>query len=136
MKKLITSGLIAASVLALSAGAASAQGYDHRGGDRGYDHSSDRRGGEWMSINARQAQLERRIDRGVETHQLTRREAWRLRGEFRDISRLEYRYRANGLSGWERADLDRRFDRLSAQIRSDRHDNQYGAGYGYDNYRR
>ncbi|HEY3695025.1 hypothetical protein [Phenylobacterium sp.] len=126
MKKLITSGLIAASVLALSAGAASAQSYGYRGGD----HSYDRRGGEWMSIDARQAQLERRIDRGVETGQLTRREAFRLRAEFRDIARLEHRYRADGLSGRERADLDRRFDRLSAQVRSDRRDNEYGSGYG------
>jgi hypothetical protein len=121
MKKIIVSGLIAASALALSAGAASAQGYG--------------RGGEWTSINGRQAQLERRIDRGVETGQLSRREATHLRSEFRDIARLEYRYRANGLSNWERADLDRRFDRLSAQIRMDRHDDQYGYGYGYDSRR-
>ena len=101
MKKLIISGLIAASALAVTAGAASAQPY---------------RGDRWMSVNERQANLDRRIDRGLETGQLTRREAFRLRQEFRDIARLEYRYRANGLSNWERADLDRRFDRLSAQL--------------------
>jgi len=42
--------------------------------------------------------------------------------EFHDIARLEARYRVNGLSNWERADLDRRFDRLDAQIRFERHD--------------
>jgi hypothetical protein len=114
MKKIIASGLIAASALALSAGAASAQ--PHRGG--------------WTPINVRQDQLDRRIDRGVETGQLSRREARRLRGEFRSIARLEARYRSNGLSAWERNDLDRRFDALASRIRYERHDRDYGYGYG------
>jgi hypothetical protein len=125
MKKIIATGLIAASALALTAGAASAQSY--RGYDRGYDRGYERG---WTPIDARQDQLNRRIDRGVESGQLSRREAWRLRGEARDIARLEARYRVNGLSGWERADLDRRFDALSAQIRYERHDRDYGYGYG------
>jgi len=126
MKKIIASGLIAASALALTAGAASAQSY--RGYDRGYERG-------WTPIDVRQDQLNRRIDRGVENGQLSRREAWRLRSEARDITRLEARYRVNGLSGWERADLDRRFDALSAQIRYERHDRDYGYGYGNDRYR-
>jgi hypothetical protein len=131
MKKIITSGLIAASVLALSAGAASAQSWGDRRSDRSErsDYRNDRGG--WVSIDARQEQLDRRIDRGVHTGDLTRREAWRLRQEFNQIAQLEHRYRMNGLSGWERADLDRRFDRLAAQIRWERRDNQYGSGYGY-----
>lgn len=79
----------------------------------------------WMPIEARQAMLERRIDRGLDDGSLTRREAMRLRAEFRDIERLEDRYRSTrGLQGWERADLDRRFDRLSQQIRFERRDDQ------------
>jgi Ni/Co efflux regulator RcnB len=124
MKKLIVSGLIAASAIALSAGAASAQPYGDRWGDRG-----DRGG--WTSINARQDQLDRRIDRGVHTGQLNRREARGLRQEFNQIARLESRYRANGLSNWERADLNRRFDILSSKIRFERRDRNYGYGYGY-----
>ena len=121
MKTLTTLTLIgAASALALSASAASAQPY---------------RNGGWTHIDQRQAQLDRRIDQGLRNGSLNRREAWRLRAEFRDIARLEARYRHDGLSRWERADLDRRFDRLSAQIRYERRDNQYGYGYGYD-YRR
>lgn len=129
MKKLTTLTLIgAASALALTATAASAQPYNGRhDGYRG-----DR--GAWTSINERQAQLDRRIDQGVRNGSLNRREASRLRGEFTQIARLEARYRVNGLTGWERADLDRRFDTLSAQIRAERHD-QYGYGYG-PNYRR
>jgi hypothetical protein len=116
MKKTITTLTLvgAASALALSATAASAQ--PHRG---------------WQSIDQRQAQLDRRIDRGVQRGDLTRAEANRLHREFRQLSRLEARYRVNGLTGWERADLDRRFDRLAAQIRFERNDRDYGYGYGY-----
>jgi hypothetical protein len=134
MKKLTTLTLIgAASALALSATAASAQDYGRHDGYRDAPRS-DYRGDRdaWVSINQRQAQLDRRIDQGVRNGSLNRREAYRLRSEFNQIARLEARYRSNGLSGWERADLDRRFDQLSAQIRYERHDNQYGYGYGSD----
>jgi hypothetical protein len=77
----------------------------------------------WQSINQRQATLDQRIDVGVRNGSLTRAEAVRLRSEFRDLSRLEARYRSsNGLSVSERRDLDMRFDRLSAQIRYERND--------------
>lgn len=76
----------------------------------------------WQSINQRQAQLERRIDQGVRNGSLSRREATRLRSEFNTLERLERQYRRGGLSAWERNDLDRRFDRLAAQIRAERHD--------------
>ena len=82
------------------------------------------------TVNERQAQLDRRIDMGVRNHSLTRSEASRLRAQLRDTARLEANYRRGGLSGWERADLDRRFDRISAQIRVERSDRDYGAGYG------
>jgi hypothetical protein len=85
-----------------------------------------------QSINQRQDQLERRIDMGLRNGSLSRSEAYRLRAELRDAARLESRYRRGGLSGWERADLDRRFDRISAQIRYERHDRDYGYGYGRD----
>ena len=91
--------------------------------------------GRWMTINQRQAMLDRRIDRGIETGDLTRREATQARREFRQIARLEARYRQNGLSNWERQDLDRRFDQLAMQIRWDRRDAQRSYGY-YDGPRR
>ncbi|MGQ0533103.1 MAG: hypothetical protein ACT4OF_10505 [Caulobacteraceae bacterium] len=79
----------------------------------------------WQSINERQARLDARIDAGVRSGDLTRGEAARLRDEFRDLARLEARYRASyGLSSSERRDLDMRFDRLSAQIRYERNDRQ------------
>jgi Ni/Co efflux regulator RcnB len=83
------------------------------------------------TVNQRQAQLEQRINVGIRNGALTRAEAYRLRGELRETARIEARYRRGGLSGWERADLDRRFDRISAQIRYERHDRDYGYGYGH-----
>ena len=85
----------------------------------------------WQSITQREAQLDARIDAGVRDGSLTRQEAFRLRGEFNDLVRLETRYRADGLSFGERADLDRRFDALSQEIRFQRNDDQSRNG-GYD----
>jgi len=73
----------------------------------------------WRGVNERQARLDHRIDMAVRHHRISFREARALRGEFRQIARLEANYRrtGGGLSGWERADLDRRFDQLSFRIR-------------------
>jgi len=79
----------------------------------------------WQNINQRQDRIERRIDQGVRHGDLTRREANRLRADFHQLAGLEARYRVNGLSSWERTDLDRRFDRLEAQLRFERRDHQY-----------
>ncbi|MES2754994.1 MAG: hypothetical protein V4659_10050 [Pseudomonadota bacterium] len=76
----------------------------------------------FQTINARQARLDTRIDQGVRNGSLTRPEAARLRTDFRGLVSLEQRYRRNGLSNWERTDLNRRFDALSARIRYERHD--------------
>jgi len=78
----------------------------------------------WQSINERQARIDQRIDVGVRNGSLTRSEAGRLRSEFYGLARLEAHYRRDGLSRAERADLDRRFDALSAQVRYERHDRQ------------
>ena len=123
MKKTLIS-IAAVSTLAAAAipAIASAQPYGGHGG--------------WQNINQRQANLDRRIDQGVRNHSLTPREAQSLRYEFRQLVRLEDRYRRGGLNNWERADLNRRFDALSARIRFERHDRQdrrYGYGYGYRN---
>ncbi len=85
--------------------------------------------GGWQPINQRQAQLDHRIDQGVRNGALTRREASNLRAEFNQIARIEADYRRNGLSAWERADLDRRFDNLSARIRYERNDRQDNRGW-------
>lgn len=104
IKKMLVPALVLATVSAAAVPAA-AQNY-----------------GGWQPINVRQANLDRRIDVGVRNGQLSRREAARLRGEFGALARLEANYRRGGLTAWERNDLDRRFDRLSAQIRHERRD--------------
>jgi hypothetical protein len=83
---------------------------------------NDRDDRNWIPINQRQRNLDARIDAGIRDGSLSRREADRLRVEFRTIAAVERDYRRNGLSYRERADLDRRFDRLSAQIEAERRD--------------
>ena len=78
----------------------------------------------WQNINARQERLDNRIDQGVRSGRLTRQEAVQLRASFRQISRLEARYRSNGLNMAERRDLDRRFDRLGMQLQAQLNDRQ------------
>lgn len=106
MTKPMKLALLAGAALTLSAGAAAAQ--------------------PWMSIDERVARMDDRIDAGVRTGELSRAEAMSLRAEFRDLVNMEARYRAGGLSGWERQDLDRRFDHLSMRIRDNRRDGEMG----------
>jgi len=125
MKTLIAT-LAAVTALTAVAAPAAAQSY---GRDR-HDRYEQGRHGAAYNINARQERLDQRIDRGLRSGDLSRREAARLRAEFRAIARLEANYRINGLSFRERAELDRRFDRLEARIRLERRDRDYGHGYG------
>jgi hypothetical protein len=81
--------------------------------------------GGWEQIAQRKYNLDRRIDQGERRGQLSRREASWLRGELNALVRLERSYMRGGLSFRERADLDRRYDRLSAQIRIERRDRDH-----------
>lgn len=120
--KTVIAGLAAVAALTAIAAPASAQSY------RG-DHDRYERGG--YNLNQRQDRLNDRIVIGLRNGSLTRNEASQLRGESREIARIEARYRVGGLSNWERADLDRRFDRLDRQIARQTHDRDYGSGYGH-----
>jgi hypothetical protein len=135
MKKFLIPALaLAAASVAVPA---MAQSYGHqdrdgRGGyeqDRGGRYDNDRggrydndRGGNWQNISQRKYQLDRRIDRGERNGQLSRREATRLRYELNSLVHLERSYLRGGLSYRERAELDRRYDRLSMQVRAERRD--------------
>ena len=128
-KKMLVPALVLAAASVAVPAAAQNYGHNDRGHDRGNDRGYQNAGyGNWQTINQRQATLDRRIDQGVRNGSLSRREASRLRGEFNSLIRLEANYRRGGLNNWERADLDRRFDRLSASIRYERrdHDNRRG----------
>jgi hypothetical protein len=124
MKKILLSIAAVSAVAAAVPAVASAQSYGHDRGHGGYDRGYQDVGGD------RVARLDQRIDVGIRSGGLTRNEAWRLKGDLRETARLESRYRRGGLSGWERTDLDRRYDRISAQIRYERHDgDRYGRRY-------
>lgn len=125
MKTMIIALAAATALTATAAAAQPGYGYGRPDAPR-YEQP---RGERWISINERQARLEQRIDRGVANGELTRREAYNARATFQNIARLESRYRRDGLSPRERADLDRRFDALAAQVRWDRRDGDRRYGY-------
>ncbi|CAN5584174.1 hypothetical protein BH10PSE5_BH10PSE5_24310 [soil metagenome] len=142
MKKILIS-IAAASALAAAALPAAAQpygGYD-RGdrhddrGDRYDDRGGPDRGGPHGIVRGDDLQV--RINRAERNHQISRREAFRLREQLRVAESLSWRYRADGVvTRWERADLDRRFDSIRMQLRYERNDRDYGSGYGgYGGYR-
>lgn len=132
MKTLIAALAAVTTVTAIAAPAA-AQPYGRydryeQGRDDGrYEQGRYQPGRE---INQRQRELDRRIDRGVERGELTRREASRLYEGLRDVDRLQITYRSNGLDRAELRELDRRLDVLERQL-ADSLDRRYGQGYGY-----
>ena len=90
----------------------------------GYDHDSTPR------VDRRQENQDRRIDRGIETGQLNRREAARLREGQRHIQRLENRALADGrIDRWERRQIELAQDRQGQLINRERHDGQGGRRY-------
>ena len=128
MKKFLIPALaLAAASVAVPAMAQSygPRHHDDRGGryeqDRGGRWDNDRGGG-WQNISQRKYQLDRRIDRGERNGSLSRREATRLRFDLDALVHLERSYLRGGLSYRERAELDRRYDRLSFQVREERRD--------------
>ncbi len=110
--------VLAATTAAVAIGAAlpaAAQSYRHA---PVYESRHDG----WRSIHQRKYNLDRRIDQGVRTRQLSVREASRLKNELNSLVRLERAYQRDGLSRRERMELDRRYDALSAKIRYERRD--------------
>ena len=113
-------GAVAAAVPATAAPAPAAPGYGFQGGA-------------WQNINARQNRIEAKINQGIRSGALNRREAVQLRSQFRAIASLEARYRASrpGLTMAERRDLDRRFDALERSIRIQKNDRDHRGGRGH-----
>ena len=110
--------VLAATTAAVALGAAlpaAAQSYRHA---PVYESRHDG----WRSIHQRKYNLDRRIDQGVRTRQLSVREASRLKNELNSLVRLERAYQRDGLSRRERMELDRRYDALSAKVRNERRD--------------
>ena len=126
MKTLIAT-LIASAALAGTAAPALAQGWDSDYGRYAHDRADygrDRIDGRAAvaQLYARRDRIYQRIYFGVQDGSLNRWEADRLRNETSEISKDLWRARSNGLSPEEYAYLDQRFDRLSARIERERHD--------------
>lgn len=89
------------------------------------DASPATNGGEWRArhnINARQREQQRRIGQGVQSGQLSAREAARLEREQYRFNREEARLRQGGLTRRERDRLEDQQDRMSRQIYRQKHD--------------
>ena len=83
------------------------------------------------SIEQRDRIEQERIDRGVQSGQLTSREADRLQGERAQVERMERRARADGvMTQNERARITGAQDRLGRDIYRESHDNQVARSSG------
>jgi opacity protein-like surface antigen len=110
MHKTLTSTLVAAA-LSLGTFAASAQNADT------------------PRIDARQAKQEQRIDQGIASGELTRREAHRLNRQQNAIDKAENKAKADGVvTGKERKALTRAQNSTSKRIHRQKHDAQERKG--------
>ena len=76
-------------------------------------------------VNQRQQNQRQRIQQGVQSGELTRRETGRLVEEQRDIRQLERGYKSDGtLTGAERRDLQHEQNQASRDIYRQKHDEQ------------
>jgi len=105
--------------------------YPGPGRGNGYDPNLGRgRGPGWDNdryptprrIAEREANIAQGIDEGERRGGLTRDEAWRLRGQLRDIQHIEDGYRRGGFSDNEIRDLNRRLDVLVSMLDRERRD--------------
>jgi len=112
MKMLLLSLAISAAAIA---GPAAAQDPDSRYQDRPGSYRDDDSGRGNMS--ARIEQLRERIEAGVQSGAISRREALSLRASLRSLTQLERRYSRNGLNNEERQDLQSRLRSLRQEVR-------------------
>jgi hypothetical protein len=87
--------------------------------------SADQRGTRDPRVNTRQQAQRERIQQGVRSGELTRREAHSAREDQRDIGQLERAYKSDGkLTGAERRDLNHEQNQASRELYRDKHDAQ------------
>lgn len=114
-KKALLSLLAASAVAIATPTLAQDYGRGHDRGSYGHGHGGGYGGGEY-------ARLAQRIDRAAYNGRISRREAQNLRYQLEEYQRVEWRYRRDGLSNWERRDLQQRLDRIERNLRDDRRD--------------
>ncbi|WP_426037193.1 hypothetical protein [Brevundimonas sp. DC300-4] len=118
--------LLAASAVAIATPTLAqdyGRGHGDRGGGYGQNHGGGYNGG-WNGggLNGDQARLAQRIDRAAYNGRISRREAQNLRWQLDEYQRLAWRYGRDGLSRWERRDLQDRLDRIERNLRDERRD--------------
>jgi len=115
--------LLAASAVAIATPTLAQSYGGHHGGGYGGGYGQNHNGG-WNGggLNGDQARLAQRIDRAAYSGRISRREAQSLRAQLDDYQRVEWRYRRDGLSRWERDDLQRRLYRIERDLREERRD--------------
>lgn len=123
-----------AAVGVLASGAVAADSFTVRVGERDsgsfvtvQDYRNDFRGrydeGRRTSIDERQVRINARIEHGLQTGALTRREARRLARQLALTEERERAYEADGrLSGRERAELHRELDVVAQRLRFEQRD--------------
>jgi len=117
--------LLAASAVAIATPTLAqdyGRGHGDRGGGYGQAHGGSNGGWNGGGLNGDQARLSQRIDRAAYSGRISRREAQSLRNQLDEYQRLEWRYRRDGLSNWERRDLQQRLDRVERSLRDERRD--------------
>jgi hypothetical protein len=76
-------------------------------------------------INQRQENQKDRVQQGVKSAELTRKETQEVLKTQHDVAKLEKVYKADGtLSIQERRDLQRELNRAGKEIRAEKHDGQ------------
>jgi hypothetical protein len=108
MNKFIAT-MAAVSTIALAAPAVAQPGYQQQDSYRG--------GNADANLSARIGQLQMRLQAGVQNGSISRREAMPLRQQLRQLTQLERQFSANGISGQERGELQRRMRDLRQGIR-------------------
>lgn len=81
---------------------------------------------DYKTVNERQRRQQSRIYNGINSGELTRREAYRMQQRQYQINRMEQRFRrsGSGLTWRERYILDKRQDKASRRIYKQKHDKQ------------
>lgn len=128
MRKFLLSA-IALSTVATVATPAAAQYYQSRnqGYGQGYGQNYGQGYGYQNGQNIEQqlANLSQRVQRSFERRQISGNEARRLQREIDQVDRLFDRYARNGLTGYERQDLQNRVQNLRQQVRYERQEGRY-----------
>ena len=115
-RPLLASRLLAASLLTLASLGATAV---HAQGVTMGEHQAAR-------VDNRQDRQEARIEQGVASGELTRRETARLDAQQSHITRMEHRMEADGkVTGKEALRMERAQDKASRRIAHNKHDRQH-----------